>query len=102
MGGAGAAVAEGCRPGRPLVRPWRQLIDGIRFRVRTVVLPRRWIVERGLAWMMNARRHARNYGRLVQHSETLITWAAITLTTRRLAPKGATPGPPRNLASAGT
>ncbi|MGW3240450.1 hypothetical protein ACWDAY_33470, partial [Streptomyces olivaceus] len=45
----------------------------------------RWVVERSLAWMMNARRHARDYERLIQHSETLITWAAITLMTRRLA-----------------
>lgn len=56
-----------------------------------VVLPRRWVVERSLAWMMHARRHARDYERLIQHSETLITWAAITLMTRRLARKGATP-----------
>ncbi len=49
-----------------------------------VLLPRRWVVERSLAWMMNARRHARDYERLVQHSETLITWAAITLMTRRI------------------
>ena len=40
--------------------------------------------ERSLAWVMNARRHARDYERLAQHSETLITWAAITLMTRRL------------------
>lgn len=50
-----------------------------------IVLPRRWVVERSLAWMMHARRHARDYERLVQHSESLITWAAITLMTRRLA-----------------
>ncbi|BFO17043.1 hypothetical protein SHKM778_34310 [Streptomyces sp. KM77-8] len=49
-----------------------------------IALPRRWVVERSLAWMMHARRHARDYERLVQHSETLITWAAITLTTGRL------------------
>lgn len=55
-----------------------------------IVLPRRWVVERSLAWMMNARRHARDYERLIQHSETLITWAAITLMTRRLARSGAT------------
>lgn len=53
-----------------------------------VILPRRWIVERSLAWMMHARRHARDYERLVQHSETLITWAAITLMTRRLTRTG--------------
>ncbi|MFD8474292.1 IS5 family transposase [Streptomyces globisporus] len=53
-----------------------------------VVLPRRWVVERSLAWMMNARRHARDYERLIQHSETLITWAAITLMTRRITRRG--------------
>ncbi|MDP9863875.1 hypothetical protein J2S55_003141 [Streptosporangium brasiliense] len=57
----------------------------------SVVLPRRWVVERSLARMMHARRHARDCERLVQHSETLITWAAITLMTRRLAREGATP-----------
>ncbi|ROQ72524.1 transposase [Streptomyces sp. CEV 2-1] len=60
-----------------------------------VLLPRRWVVERSLAWMMNARRHARDYERLIQHSETLITWAAITVMTRRLARRGATPSWPR-------
>lgn len=49
-----------------------------------VILPRRRITERSLAWVMNARRHARDYQRLIQHSETLITWAAITLMNRRL------------------
>lgn len=41
-----------------------------------------WGVERSLAWMMHAHRHARDYEWLAQHSETLITWAAITLTGR--------------------
>jgi transposase len=49
-----------------------------------VILPRRWVVERTWGWIMRARRHARDYERLVQHSETLITWATITLMTRRL------------------
>lgn len=35
-------------------------------------------------WIMHARRHARDYERLIQHSESLITWAAITLMTRRI------------------
>lgn len=70
-----------------------------------IVLPRRWVVERSLAWMMHARRNARDYERLIQHSETLITWAAITLMARRLARKGATPSrsgpaPPGQPASA--
>ncbi|MFE2070400.1 transposase [Streptomyces sp. NPDC059467] len=49
-----------------------------------VILPRRWVVERSLAWIMHARRHARDYERLIQHSESLITWAAITLMTRHI------------------
>jgi transposase len=49
-----------------------------------VVLPRRWVVERSHAWIMHARRHARDHERLVQHSESLITWAAITIMTRRI------------------
>lgn len=49
-----------------------------------VILPRRWVVERSLAWIMHARRHARDYERLIQHSESLITSPAITLKTRRI------------------
>ncbi|WP_406223522.1 DUF1048 domain-containing protein [Streptomyces canus] len=56
-----------------------------------VVLPRRWVIERSLARMMHAHRHARDYERLVQHSETLITRAAITLMTRRLTRGGKSP-----------
>ncbi|MER7312006.1 MULTISPECIES: transposase [Streptomyces] len=37
VGGAGAVVPKGTRAGRPPVRPRRQLIDGIRFRIRTGV-----------------------------------------------------------------
>ncbi len=53
-----------------------------------VILPRRWVVERSIAWIMQARRNARDYERLPQHSEALITWAAITLMTRRLTRTG--------------
>jgi len=34
------------------------------------VLSRRWGVERSLAWMMHARRHAGDSERLIQYSET--------------------------------
>ncbi|GLY08570.1 hypothetical protein Acsp01_89490 [Actinoplanes sp. NBRC 101535] len=51
----------------------------------TRVLPRRWIVERSLSWLMRARRNARDYERLPEHSEAHITWANITLMTRRIA-----------------
>ena len=48
------------------------------------VLPRRWIVERPLSWLMRARRNSRDYERLPEHSEAHITWANITLMTRRI------------------
>ncbi|MFB9399090.1 hypothetical protein ACFFVH_24485 [Streptomyces echinatus] len=54
-----------------------------------VVLPRRWVVERSLSWIMRARRHCRDHERLPQVSESLITGAAITLMTRRLTRKPA-------------
>nr|WP_308040831.1 IS5 family transposase [Streptomyces sp. PSKA30] len=53
-----------------------------------VVLPRRWRVERTLGWIMNARRNARDYERLPQHSEAHLNWSLITLMTRRLTRKG--------------
>ena len=49
-----------------------------------IVLPRRWAVERSWSWIMRARRHCRDHERLPEVSESLITWAAVTLMTRRL------------------
>jgi transposase len=48
------------------------------------VLPRRWVVERTLAWITSYRRCARDYERLPAHHEAAIYWAMITLMTRRL------------------
>lgn len=53
------------------------------------VLPRRWVIERTLSWLVRCRRLARDYERLPEHSEAMIKWAMIGLMTRRLAP---TPG----------
>lgn len=49
------------------------------------VLPRRWVVERTLAWVTAHRRLARDYERDPAHAEAMIRWAAITTMTRRLA-----------------
>jgi transposase len=49
-----------------------------------VVLPRRWKAERTIGWGMNARRNARDYERLPQHSEAHLSWTLITMMTRRL------------------
>lgn len=52
------------------------------------VLPRRWAVERTLAWLTAHRRLARDYERNPATSEAMIRWAAIGLMTRRLARGG--------------
>ncbi|MFE5549977.1 IS5 family transposase [Streptomyces sp. NPDC056534] len=53
-----------------------------------IVLPRRWKVERTPGWVMNARRNARDYERLPQHSEAHLNWTLITVMTRRLTRRG--------------
>lgn len=48
------------------------------------LLKRRWVVERTLAWLMNFRRHARDYEVLTRHSEALIQIAMIHLLLKRI------------------
>jgi transposase len=48
------------------------------------VLPRRWVVERTLAWITRHRRTVRDYERLPAHHETYVYWAMIVVMTRRL------------------
>jgi transposase len=50
-----------------------------------VVLPRRWVVERTLAWITRSRRTVRDYERLPAHHETMVHWAMIIVMARRLA-----------------
>ena len=49
------------------------------------VLPRRWVVERTLAWITSHRRCARDYERLPASHEAMVLWAMIALMTQRLA-----------------
>ena len=51
------------------------------------VLPRRWVVERTFAWLLNYRRHAKDYEVLPRNSEALIQVAMMHLVLKRLAPK---------------
>ncbi|MEJ8632347.1 IS5 family transposase [Streptomyces sp. MS2.AVA.5] len=50
-----------------------------------VVLPRRWVVERTLGWLMRTRRLARDYETLPASSEAFIYFSQAMLMSRRLA-----------------
>jgi transposase len=52
------------------------------------VLPRRWVVERTLAWITRHRRTVRDYERLPARHETYVHWSMIMVMTRRLARAG--------------
>ena len=54
------------------------------------VLPRRWVVERTLAWITRCRRTVRDYERLPAHHETIVYRAMIITMSRRLARRGST------------
>jgi putative transposase len=53
-----------------------------------VVLPKRWVVERTLAWIMACRRLCRDYERRTDSSESFIQWAMIKKMSRWLARHG--------------
>jgi putative transposase len=48
------------------------------------VLPRRWVVERTLAWLSNYRRHSRDYEYLTESSEAMIYISMIQIMLKRL------------------
>lgn len=50
-----------------------------------VVLPRRWVVERTLSWLVRTRRLVRDYETLPAVHEQMVLWSMTMLMTRRLA-----------------
>ncbi|MFF7717615.1 transposase [Streptomyces sp. NPDC007988] len=50
-----------------------------------VALPRRWVVERTLSWLMRSRRLARDYESRPESSEAAVLWSMTMLMGRRLA-----------------
>jgi transposase len=59
---------------------WQKLMPPKGF----LVLPRRWVVERTLAWIDQQRRMSKDYERLCASGEALVYAAMIRLMTRRL------------------
>lgn len=57
------------------------------------VIPRRWVVERSLAWITRRRRCVRDYERLPEHHEAMVLWAMTLVMRRRLARLTAHPTP---------
>ena len=62
-----------------------QIVEKLGGQQGFVVLPKRWIVERTLAWMSRQRRLSRDYERLTQTSEAFVYVAMIRLMVKRLA-----------------
>jgi putative transposase len=60
---------------------WRNLLPPNGY----LVLPRRWVVERTIAWIDQHRRMSKDYKRLCASGEALVYAAIIHLMTRRLA-----------------
>ena len=60
---------------------WQKLLSPKGF----VVLPRRWVVERTIAWICHNRRMSKDYERLCASGESFVYAAMIRLMTRRLA-----------------
>jgi transposase len=48
------------------------------------ILPRRWVVERTLGWLMQHRRLVRDYETLPQRSRSMIFWAMANIMSRTL------------------
>ena len=60
---------------------WQRLMPPKGFKV----LPRRWVVERTIAWISQNRRMSKDYERLAESSEAFIYAAMSRLMVRRLA-----------------
>jgi len=57
------------------------------------VLPRRWVVERSIAWISRFRRLSKDYEGLTKSSETMIYAAMVNIMLRRLARNAQIAGP---------
>src|SRR5918994_1393491 len=74
-------VGQGVGQGVGVAVDWQTLLPPKGFQV----LPRRWVVERTIAWIEQNRRMSKDYERLCASGEALVYAAMIRLMTRRLA-----------------
>ena len=51
-----------------------------------VVLARRWVVERSIAWLNRCRRLSTYFEHHLKNSEAMVYWASVQRMLRRLAP----------------
>lgn len=51
---------------------------------RFIVLPKRWIVERTIAWLNRCRRLAKDWERMNRNALAFLQWASVRLMTRKL------------------
>ena len=72
-------AAEWAKEGKKV--DWQKLLPPRGFQV----LPRRWVVERSLAWICHNRRMSKDYERLCATGEALVYAAMTRLMVRRLA-----------------
>ena len=56
-------------------------------RHKFVVLPKRWIVERSIAWLNRCRRLAKDWERLNHNARAFLLWASVRLMVRKLCQK---------------
>jgi putative transposase len=56
-----------------------------------VLLPKRWVVERTLAWLGRCRRNSKDYERRTDSSESMLRISAIHLMLKRLTPSTVSP-----------
>jgi transposase len=59
------------------------------------VVPRRWVVERTLGWLLRYRRLVRDYEHRPDHHEAMVYWATVLIMTKRLAHQPGTSPPVR-------
>jgi putative transposase len=67
---------------------WRIGVDIVRKltgQTTFIVLPRRWVIERTLAWITRHRRTVRDYERDPAHHAAFVHWSMTIVMTRRLA-----------------